>query len=451
MTGKKILFISANQHCVPYPVYPLGISYLVSYLKEKMPEMQSIVLDVNLHSEEEMRSAIVDSNPDFIAISFRNVDDANSMNKESFIDDYRKLVNMVRETSNGKVIIGGAGFSIFPEHFFTELNPDFGIKGEGEESIYQLIKGLNDGSPVESIEGLVHRVDSDIVVNERKRFTRELSVDFPEHMIDYYWQQSGMLNIQTKRGCPYNCIYCSYPVIEGSVVRTLDAKKTVDSLVDLYNKHKINYVFFTDSVFNLSKEFNYSFANYLIDSGIKMKWGAYFAPKGLDVQTLKLYKEAGLKHIEFGTESLSDQTLKKYNKQFTVSEVLEISENCNEAGVYFAHFMILAGYGETNATVEETFRNSAKIRNSVFFPFIGMRIYPHTELQKIAIREGLLEENDALLQPKYYISDKVDIESLRGKAKGSGAKWIWPDEDLPEVIKLMRKKNRKGPLWHLIR
>ena len=187
-----------------------------------------------------------------------------------------------------------------------------------------------------------------------------------------------MLNIQTKRGCPYKCIYCTYPLIEGKKVRTLNTDKIVDTLTELYFGKNIDYVFFTDSVFNLKEEYNYELAEKIIESKVNIRWGAYFSPHNINKKLLNVLKRSGLTHIEFGTEALSDVQLGNYGKQFGVSDIIEISKTCNELEIDFAHFLILGGYGETEDSLNETFKNSKKINKTVFFPFIGMRIYPGT-------------------------------------------------------------------------
>ena len=82
--------------------------------------------------------------------------------------------------------------------------------------------------------------------------------------MDYYWTNSGVLNIQTKRGCPYNCIYCTYPLIDGRKIRTFSPVSIVDKLVELKQKHNIDYLFFTDSVFNIKNEYNIELAKEII-------------------------------------------------------------------------------------------------------------------------------------------------------------------------------------------
>lgn len=108
-----------------------------------------------------------------------------------------------------------------------------------------------------------------IISQGSQGYLSTLDVAFEEDLVGWYWQSSGMLNLQTKRGCPYSCIYCTYPLIEGRQVRTLDPEKTVEDLLRLKRNHGINYVFFTDSVFNIGKSYNLKLASLLIESNAK--------------------------------------------------------------------------------------------------------------------------------------------------------------------------------------
>lgn len=444
---KKLLLVSANQMKTPYPVYPLGISYITTYLRNKLTDFDIRVFDFMDKDYKEYIDLLNEFKPDYTGVSLRNIDDVNIYIQESFINHYKTIIEKTREHTSGKIIIGGAGFSIFPVLLFKTLNPDFGVYGEGEERMHELITALENNSNYSQIESLVFKKDDKIIFNKKQQSLQKLDLQFESGLLDYYWLHSGMLNIQTKRGCPYNCIYCTYPVIEGRNVRTLDINSIVDTLYDLSVNKNIDYIFFTDSIFNIDNKFNYELCEKLISKNINIKWGAYFNFCNLDEKILNLFKRAGLRHIEFGTESLSDAMLKNYRKPFSVSDIIEISKICIKLEIDFAHFLILAGYGETDDTLNETFENSKKIERTVFFPFIGMRIYPGTELYDIALRENKISESDDLLVPKYYISDKIDINTLKEKAARTGRSWVFPDFDFSVIMNKMRMKNKKGPLW----
>jgi radical SAM superfamily enzyme YgiQ (UPF0313 family) len=448
-----ILLVSANRLTAPYPVYPLGVAYLTTYLSEHMENVDIRFFDFNLGNEAEFISLLNDFKPRYVGVSLRNVDGVNSYDPVNFIGGYQTIINTIRENYHHPhtTIIGGAGFSIFPEKLFEMLQPDYAISGEGEVSLHQLIDCLENGQSVDHIQGLISRKQGITKANKTRSEYGCPNLKFDETLADYYWKNSGMLNIQTKRGCPFHCIYCTYPIIEGHQVRTLDAASVVESLKTLYNSKGIDYVFFTDSVFNMKQEYNIELAERLIQSGINIHWGAYFFPKGMDEKTMALYKRSGLVHVEFGTEAICDTTLKAYGKHFTVADILEQSEICHKLDIDTAHFLILAGYGETDETINETYKNSMGIKRTVFFPFVGMRIYPGTPLYDIAIREGVISADDDLIEPKYYISKEVNLETLKERARATGRRWVFPDEDTSAITNRMRLlRNKKGPLWEYL-
>lgn len=443
----RILLISANNWVRPYPVYPIGVSYLKSYINKEMPQVNVDIVDMNFTSVEELEKRLLSTKYSYIGMSLRNIDDNNASTKNSFVVWYKRLAKVITSSSDAFFIIGGAGYSIYPQMLLNELDADFGIKGEGESALCQLIDALNRGENVEDIEGLVYRTDDGIKVNDRVNFARSSVLDFEEEWVDYYWERSGMLNIQTKRGCPGKCIYCSYPVIEGRCIRTLESDAIVSTLLKLNAKHKISYVFFTDSIFNIDRNYNRELCNKIIASGLKISWGAYFSPKNIIREDLELYKRSGLTHIEFGSDSFSDRQLELFKKGFSWGDILNASKICDDLGIFYAHFMILGGPGEDDKSLDETFKNSSALTNCVIFPYVGMRVYPSTELYKIAIKEGLIHNEEELLMPVYYISDKITLSTVKSRAIASGAKWIFPEDESDEMIAKFRAKKRRGPLW----
>jgi len=451
MPSRKLLLVSANKLDNPYPVYPLAIAYLTTHLKSKLDNFEIHTFDFILNNEVDFVNTLRQLEPDYVGISIRNVDEGNRLANTKFIDGYDKIVNLVKSNTNSKLIIGGSGFSIFPEIFFNRFEPDFAVYGEGEKSTLRLLLALENNSDYEHIEGLVFRKNGKIIVNPKSSGFDGICLNFDSELVEFYWKSSGMLNVQTKRGCPYNCIYCSYPLIEGKNVRTLDAEEIVNTLKELYHNKGIDYVFFTDSVFNIRNDFNIRLAEKIIDSGINLNWGAFFSPHNLDFELLKILKKSGLSHVEFGTESLSDKQLENYGKQFSVADVIKVSDYCLELRIFYAHYLIIGGYGETEETIEETIRNSVNIQRTVYFPYFGMRIYPGTKLHQLSIQDGIISEDDDLIIPKYYISNNFDVNKFKEKAIATGKRWLFPDEELSDIMLKIRAKERKGPLWEYLR
>ncbi len=447
----KILLISANRCEEPYPVYPLALSYLSSAISKKFKNVQIELYDVNVDKDADFAAFVSSFNPDYTGVSLRNIDNVNFYNKKNFIYGYREIIRALKKISNSTIIIGGSGFSIYPEDLFSFLECDFGIVGEGEDALCELLEVLEAKEDHRNIEGLVYNSKDGIKANIRRNFFSGISFEMDKRLSDFYWKNSGMMNIQTKRGCPYRCIYCSYPVIEGRSVRILEPE-TVVSTIERSVERGHDYFFFTDSVFNLDPEYNRKIAQLLISRNISVKWGAYFRPAGTSFEDFELFKKSGLTHIEWGTESFSDKVLKSYGKEFSFKEIKEMTDICYKLKIYNAHFLILGGYGETEDTLKETFERSKELPWTVFFPFIGMRIYPRTSLREIAVAEGVISYNDDLMDSKHYLSQNVDLskERLLELAKSTGKRWVFPEEDHTSVLKRLKNKGKRGPLWEFL-
>ena len=486
----SILLISANRHTSPYPVYPLGISYLKTYLERTISGIRVDTADCNLLTDEELAERIRTLAPRYIGVSLRNVDGANSLDRRGFLPEYKALIDVIRAASDAPLIIGGAGFSIYPQAFMRELGADYGIHGEGEGPLAELIGALERGETGADIPAVYTRdgrtgnrcTENGSAGNEytengsagnkctengrtengpagngrtgngRRSYLPAIEVEFEPELTGYYWKRSGMLNIQTKRGCPYECIYCSYPHIDGRCVRTMDPEIIAENILRAKRDYGINYLFFTDSVFNIRPEYNVRLAETLIRRGTNVAWGAYFSPRGIDAEQMRLFRASGLTHIEFGTESVCDRTLEAYGKRFTFGDVVRASRLALDNGVYYAHFLILGGYGDTREHVRETIENSRRLEYTVMFPYAGMRIYPHTRLAELAAREGVVAPDDDLLAPAYYIAPDFDLEEARSAAAATGKAWVFPDDPQSALVDTLRlKRNKKGPLWEYLR
>ena len=92
-----------------------------------------------------LREAIHEFNPDVIGISVRNIDDQSMENTQFLLDDVREAVAVCRSLSKAPIVLGGAGYSIFPESSLEYLGADMGIQGEGEKAFPALLKRIERG------------------------------------------------------------------------------------------------------------------------------------------------------------------------------------------------------------------------------------------------------------------------------------------------------------------
>jgi radical SAM superfamily enzyme YgiQ (UPF0313 family) len=263
-----------------------------------------------------------------------------------------------------------------------------------------------------------------------------------------------MLNIQTQRGCGFRCCYCTYPLIDGAFFRFRSPGVVCDEIEDAVAAGA-RYIFIVDSVFNTSTEHVTGICEEIIRRKLTIAWGCFLRPQGLTQPLMDLMARAGLSHIEFGTDSLCDSVLDAYLKDFTVADVIQSSDFARNARVKFAHFLIIGGPTETEKTIQESFTNSTRIKKSVFFPYIGMRLYPDTPLYDFVLKEGGVTREKDLLPPWFYTTPHVSQERMTALLKKHNAQqknWIVGDvnEPLQEVMQKLRTIGVVGPLWEFL-
>jgi radical SAM superfamily enzyme YgiQ (UPF0313 family) len=274
--------------------------------------------------------------------------------------------------------------------------------------------------------------------------------------IDFYLQHGGMLNLQTKRGCPFNCIYCSYPHIEG---RRMRLREPAEIAADAVRRQDAGakYLFITDSAFNADPAHSLAVAQAFRSKGLSIPWGGFFAPIRLPEGYFDTLAGCGLKHVEFGSESLCDSVLKAYRKPFGVDQVFEAHRLAVGAGLHVAHYFLFAGPGESERTLRTSLANIERLAKTLVFLFCGMRIYPHTELYERAVAEGQIEPHQSLLAPCFYRPPGLTIqraaEMIAEQARGR-PNWIHAagGQATKEILERLYRKGFSGPLWeYLIR
>lgn len=190
----------------------------------------------------------------------------------------------------------------------------------------------------------------------------------------------------------------------------------------------------------------------LRSAGLNARFSCYMTPKVSDPGVFSLLAEAGCVGVDFGTDSGSPAVLSVLKKSFSADDVLKASEWCRRAGIDFCHSLIFGGPGETRATVGETVGLMDRASPRAVIAMTGMRIYPRTDLEEQARREGLIGK-DSLLQPSFYsrgnslgeIASMVCAEAARRKNWFLPGRKYWSSSLPARVFRLLHQG--KGPLW----
>jgi radical SAM superfamily enzyme YgiQ (UPF0313 family) len=426
----KVLLISANISESPYPLYPLGMSVIAGALTNKGHSVaQCDYLQINKKFDR-IKSKINSIRPEIIGISIRNIDNTNFANRKNYIVSSIELVRRIKQITCIPVVLGGAGYSLFPEEILEKTGADYGFAGESEDSFCKFIEDFSNGVLPEG----------KIITTKSENRNSIASALYSNSIINHYLQFGKTAPVQTKRGCANKCIYCTYPCLEGSTIRCRNPKDVVDDIIKLTSVFKTKMIFFTDSVFN-DKDGNYI---YLLEEmkrqNIRIPWTAFFQPGEFDSSVLSLMKETGLEYIELGADASTDTSLKQIGKNFSFSDVRKTVDSLNKYKIYSSVYYMFGGPGETEETVIEGITNIKSIKKAVSLIFMGIRILPGTPLEKLAIRQGVLKKGENLFAEKYYLSSKIDKnwldECLKSAFKGIRT-CIYPPDSLENKLKLL--------------
>jgi radical SAM superfamily enzyme YgiQ (UPF0313 family) len=448
----KVLLISANTLTSPYPVYPLGLDYVSNALS---PRHEVEIADMNVLKETmALQYTIKQFAPDIVGISVRNIDSTDASAPCGFSDNYAEIARAVRQASDAVLVLGGCGFTIFPREMMALLKADYGICGEGERLVL-FLDALEKKEDLTRIPGLV-TIGAPKPPPSPWEGVLKRSRPTAGKNLDFYLKNGGMLNLQTKRGCCFRCVYCTYPHIEGHRLRLIPPEEVAETAFWL-QQAGAKYFFITDSAFNVDIEHSLMVAEAFMKKEISIPWGAFFAPVPLPVDYFKTMADAGLRHVEFGTESLCDSVLLAYQKPFQAAHVFRAHQEAVNAGLYVAHYFLLGGPGENPQSMKQTFSRIDKLKKTVLFFFPGMRIYPHTDLFRIAVEEKKIEPSQKLLEQVFYEPDSISLTEIAEKIAEraeSRPNWIAGagGEQAASIVSRMYKRGFSGPLWeYLIR
>ena len=256
-----------------------------------------------------------------IGISIRNVDDQVSDRPRFLLEKARSVVKLCKTLTTAPVVVGGAGYSMFPESALAFLGADMGIQGEGE-GLVDLLNRIRSGDDISGVPGLYQLGKG---CRASRTYQRQLDDwPFPDPSIfdpSRFQDPSCYLPFQTRRGCPLHCSYCSTAAIEGSRIRM----RSVDAVItELSRWRAAGYkrIYFVDNTFNLPSSHARELCDRIAAAGLDIIWRAIFYPGRTEEALIKAMAGAGCTEVSMGFESGNDLVLSGMGKCFTAEDVL---------------------------------------------------------------------------------------------------------------------------------
>ena len=458
----RVLLVSANREHLPDPIFPLGLAYIAAAVRDAGHEIEVADLCFGHKPLDDLRDTVDRFQPNVIGVSLRNVDNAAYPLTVDYLALHREVVDTLHAVSSAPVVLGGSGFSILPQAYMRELDGDWGIAGEGERAFVALLQALQHGLDPSSIPGVVSAetctAPSTGISIQPQRPTnwaeglRPLRAPF-----DYarYIRRGGTGNIQTKRGCVFECSYCTYPLLEGNRFRAREAGDTVDEIEALQREYGPHPVFFVDSILNFPGGHVEAICEEILRRGLNLRWSCYATPVKLDRHQAQLMARAGCEGIELGTDSVDDEQLARLGKSFDAEVAHRANRYCMEAGLRVCQTIIFGAPGETESSVRTTCHALRIMNPTAVVAMTGVRLYPGTPLSQALIDEGKVSPDDIGLLPTFYIDPAVSdfLPGFLQQQAHEAGNWVLPglvQPILPGSQRILRGLGISGPLWRLL-
>jgi len=365
---------------------PLGIAYIAAVLEKAGHEVGIIdAIALNL-TKEELTERILEFDPTLVGVT--------SMTP-SFPGGLEAA--QIAKECGAIVVIGGPHLALYPQETLSYPCIDYGVIGEGEYTLLELIEALEKKRPLLSIQGLVYKENSKIHINEA-RIVKDLDkLPFPAfHLLPMkkYSSIIGLTPVTTMistRGCPYRCHFC-VKTPSDKKYRMRSPSNVVEEMEYVVKNWGVREIMFYDDVMTLKRDHIVGICGEILRHGLQVKWETPTRVDHVDKELLQLMHEAGCIRLRYGIESGDPQILELMQKRISLERAKEVFRWTKEANIEtFAYFMV--GYAqETQETIKRTLSFALEL-NPDLVMFTAVTPLPATPLYQMA-KDGALFQGD---------------------------------------------------------
>ena len=374
----KVTLINPTQP-TKYPQPPMGIALIAAILVRA--GYQVTVLDANALNLPPEAVAPMVSNADVVGLT------AMTPTINAAIATARHLKQARPELP---VILGGAHATLLPEETLAAApEVDILVKGEGENTILEVLPALENNKPLHDIPGISYRAGDKIVSNPlHTELVDPDSLPFlAYHLLPMkrykphppHGRALPFAAIITSRGCPYKCSYCSKPIF-GARFRSQSPVRVVDEIAHLKQRFGIREFAFYDDVFTLNKKRAHAIADELIRRKLNIDWTCEARVGLVDTELLRHIRQAGCYSVSYGIESGSQEILNTLDKDITLEQAEQAVRTSQEVGLQTIGYFMVGSPGETPDTSRQTIQFAKKLKLDfaqfgITTPFPGTKLY----------------------------------------------------------------------------
>lgn len=403
----NVLLVSPNREEIHMRTWPLGLACVAAETLSAGHRVSLLDFMLTPNPREQLRTVVDEFQPDVVGMSIRNIDDQSMESTRFLLHEVREVIAEVRALTSAPIVLGGAGYSIFPEASLAYLNADMGIQGEGESAFCDLLRRIESKEDLAGVPGLYVAGRG---AQGKRAFVKDLDrlpLPSPSMLSVQAFDEDFWLPVQTRRGCPLHCSYCSTPTIEGSFVRKRSPQMVVRWLREWVGLG-VRQFYFVDNTFNLPPSYAKVLCREMATTLPDIAWRCILYPGKIDEELVNLMAAAGCREVSLGFESGAHRILRGMNKRFNPEDVRAAAKALADRGIRRMGFLMLGGPAETRESALESLAFADALNLDLVKITVGIRIYPYTALASTALEEGIIAPGDNLLSPKFYVTKHLE-------------------------------------------
>jgi radical SAM superfamily enzyme YgiQ (UPF0313 family) len=319
------------------------------------------------------------------------------------------------------IIMGGPHSTFLPEESLKYA--DYVVRGEGEETIVELIEHLESKSPLHDIKGLSYKEGNAFIHNPDRPLIQDLdSAPIPDLNIVHNWQKRTIIPIATSRGCPFGCKFCSVIQMFGRKYRFKSIDRVIEEINEVTSRKA--HIFFVDDNFAANKERTKTLLKRIIAEDIHIEWSAQVRTDvARDAELIDLMGKTGCFTVFVGFESINPKTLSLYNKHQKVDDIVECIKTFKKASIGIHGMFVLGGDTDDIETIRSTQKFAKRLGiNSVQFlmltPLPGTPVFDDLKQQGRIIHTdwAKYDAHHAVFEPRLMTAFELHTETLKAMA-----------------------------------
>lgn len=438
----KILFthsyfykLDAKQWRFKQPYPPLGTILAASVMRARGYEVS--LFDTNLKDDpKEIISLLLLEQPKYVVI----YDDGFNYLTKMCLTNMREAAFTMAEESKRlgcTVIVSSSDAADHYKKYF-EHQVDYVVKGEGEETLQELIATLERGDDASTLQGIVCKKNSEVMVTAARPVLRDLdALPLPAwDLVDIesyrnIWNRHHgyfSMNLATTRGCPFKCNWCAKPIY-GNRYNSRSPLDVVNEIEFLLNNYSPDHFWMSDDIFGLKPGWVQEFNELVSSRQLKFK---YKIQSRVDLllqeDTLNALAQSGAETIWVGAESGSQKILDAMDKGTNVQQIYDATRRMKQKGIKVGFFLQFGYLGETQNDIDATLKMVLDLMPdemgiSVSYPLPGTKFYEKVKDQ-LREKQNWSDSNDLAMMfqstfsSTYYKELHQYIHAVYRKHKG---------------------------------